>query len=347
VDRPRDPGPDARAPLSRRSARQPTYFGRAQRWLRPPRRLRPTRAGWLFFAITFAVGFAALNTGNNLLYLVLSLMLAFLVLSGVLSEAALRGIAVRRRLPRELSVNRDASVALEIANAQRRFGAFAIVIEDRLVEEARRGERAAGRCFALRIAPGHSEVRAYRLRPTRRGRIAFRGFVVFTRFPFGLFSKSLLLDAPEEAVVYPEIEPLAVPRDFGRARRAGEHASGRAGSGSDVSGLRAYAPGDPLRRIHWRASVRSGALLVRELENDRDAEVEVHLRTAGRTPGDDFERSVRWAASEVAAQLEAGFRVALRTDALHIGADRGPRHRARLLATLALVEPSPAREAAA
>ncbi|MBW2401796.1 MAG: DUF58 domain-containing protein, partial [Deltaproteobacteria bacterium] len=46
--------------------------------------------------LTFGVGFAALNTGNNLLYLVLSLMLAFLVLSGVMSESALRGIRVRR-----------------------------------------------------------------------------------------------------------------------------------------------------------------------------------------------------------------------------------------------------------
>ena len=55
--------------------------------------LRPTRAGWLFFVIIFGVGFAALNTGNNLLYLVLALMLSFLVLSGLLSESALRGSA--------------------------------------------------------------------------------------------------------------------------------------------------------------------------------------------------------------------------------------------------------------
>ena len=53
-----------------------TWRTRIRRWLRPPRKLRPTRPGWLFFAVTFGVGFAALNTGNNLLYLVLALMLA-------------------------------------------------------------------------------------------------------------------------------------------------------------------------------------------------------------------------------------------------------------------------------
>ena len=71
-------------------------------WLRPPRQLRPTRAGWVFLSVILGVGFAALNTGNNLLYLVLSLMLAFLTLSGVLSESALRGVRLRRELPREV-----------------------------------------------------------------------------------------------------------------------------------------------------------------------------------------------------------------------------------------------------
>ena len=41
----------------RRSRR---YFSRVRRWLRPPRRFSPTRAGWVFFALTFGVGFAAL-----------------------------------------------------------------------------------------------------------------------------------------------------------------------------------------------------------------------------------------------------------------------------------------------
>ena len=67
----RDPGPDQRSAVARRRPLRRAFSG-ALRWLRPPRQLRPTRAGWSFFALTFGVGFAALNTGNNLLYLVLS-----------------------------------------------------------------------------------------------------------------------------------------------------------------------------------------------------------------------------------------------------------------------------------
>ena len=104
------------------------------------------------------MGFAALNTGNNLLYLVLSLMLGFLVLSGVMSESALRGIRVRRRLPRDLFAGASTSVGLEFTNTLRRVPAFAVVVEDR-VAEGDEPTRAAGRAFALRIDPGTTETK--------------------------------------------------------------------------------------------------------------------------------------------------------------------------------------------
>jgi uncharacterized protein (DUF58 family) len=301
--------------------------------------LRPTLAGWLFFAITLGVGFAALNTGNNLMYLVLSLMLAFLVLSGVLSESSLRGIRVRRQLPRELYADFENKIVLEISNNQRRVAAFAVVVEDRRgTAEPDLSNRP--RVFALRVGAGETLRRAYGFRPHRRGRVQFEEFRVFTRFPFGLFSKSLTLPASQSALVYPALEPVTGLQNFGSPRDAGERLSAPAGSGADAIGLRDYAPGDPLRRIHWRASMRRRSLLVREVESEHEAEVEVRLRTSGSQPGERFERSVGWAASEIAALIDAGSRVALRTDDDFIDAGAGVRHRARLLSYLALVEPS-------
>jgi uncharacterized protein (DUF58 family) len=339
VDHSRDPGSDSRAALRRSKKRQPRFFGRARRWLRPPRTLRPTRAGWAFFAITFGIGFAALNTGNNLLYMVLALLLAFLVLSGLLSEAALRGIRVRRRLPRELFAERDGRVVLDVTNDQSRASAYAVVVEDRIGSPGV-GDQAAGRCFALQIGPGETQTRAYRLRPEQRGPLCFRGFVVSTRFPFGLFSKALVLDAEESTLVYPAIDPVALPDARGMRRRRGETtAPDVAGHGATVSGLREHTPGDSRRRIHWRASLRSGILLVRDLEAERDADVEVRLDTRGVRGGNRFEGRVRRAASEVVALLEAGRRVALRTGIDHFAPGAGRAHRARLLRHLAEIQP--------
>jgi uncharacterized protein (DUF58 family) len=79
--------------------------------------------------------------------------------------------------------------------------------------------------------------------------------------------------------------------------------------------------------------------VIREVESERAAEVEVRLRTGDVDPGSSFERLVGWAASEVVSWLDAGSRVSVRTDRHRVEADSGARHRARLLSFLARVEP--------
>jgi uncharacterized protein (DUF58 family) len=330
----------------RRAPRAETAWERRlRRWLRPPRTLRPTRAGWVFFALTIGVGLAALNTGNNLMYMVLSLLLSFLVLSGVLSESALRGIQVRRLLPTELVAEQESIVAIEVRNQQRRIPSFAVVVDDVI----RVGDmtRTAGRAFALRVAPGSAELRSYRFAPPVRGTLEFVGFRVATRFPFGLFSKALWIEAAREALVFPALDPLSPALPHGGVLRRGDWRSGPAGQSPESAGLRAYAPGDAIRRVHWRASLRRGALLVREQEQECTGETVVRLRTSGASRGPAFEAAVRRAASEVAVNLRSGLRVSLRTDATLFPPAEGPGQRRRLLAHLALVEPASAPAGAA
>jgi uncharacterized protein (DUF58 family) len=314
--------------------------------------LRPTRAGWFFFAITFGVGFAALNTGNNLLYLVLSLMLAFLTLSGVLSESALRGISVGRQLPRELYAGGQNPVLLEISNHLKRVPAFAIVVEDLLFEDGDRRDRpdkapAVGRAFALRVAPRETETRRYLFQPGRRGHIQFAGFRVSTRFPFGLFLKFRTFEQGQQALVFPEIERLQAPPSSGEASDTGAALTADFGLGCDVAGLREFEHGDSSRRVHWKSSLRRGSLLVTQVEDERDRRVEVHLKTAAQSDSAGFERTVGRAASEVVSHLDAGLEVALRSDSEQLPFGRGDRQRIGLLSFLALVEPDqePARGA--
>ena len=341
---PRDPGrrvgpalsgPASRSPRSPASRRLRAF---ADRRLRLPRTLRPTRAGWAFFALVFAVGFAALNTGNNLLYLVLSLMLSFLVLSGVLSESALRGITVRRRLPFEWNAGQAGRVVLEIANEQRRVWSHAVVVEDLAEREPGRAI-GVGRVLALRIAPASRESRSYLFSPTRRGELCFRGLRVTTRFPFGLFAKSLWLEQPASVLVYPRLGPAEVPPALEHAQPVGRDSRGVSAAPSEVTGLREFAHGDAPRRVHWPASWRRGQLLVRDAEGETAGETEIRLRTAGTTADDHFEAAVARAASQADAAFRAGLRVGLRTDGASVEAGAGALHRARVLGYLALVGP--------
>ena len=73
------------------------------RMLEPPRKLRPTRVGWFFVGGVLSIGIAAVNTGNNLLYFVLAMMLGAIVVSGILSERNLRGLWVERSVPGDVT----------------------------------------------------------------------------------------------------------------------------------------------------------------------------------------------------------------------------------------------------
>lgn len=319
-ERDRRPGPD---PALRRSRSR----------LRAPRKLRATRAGWCFIAIIFGVGFAALNTGNNLLYLVLALMLAFLVLSGLLSEASLRGVRVTRRLPRELFASSQNRVVLHVENAQTRVASLALSLEDQIETET--GSHAVGRCFVLRLGPGGSADRSYVFEPARRGDLHFERIRVSTRFPFGLFVKSVELHAAESALVFPEIRDVpSAPAEPSPGADLETHA-GRANRGEDVVGLREFAPGDGMGRVSWRRSLRAGRLLVGEREGEAAGEIEVLLRLPERLPEPARETAISHAASEIVAALEAGLRVGLRTPACRFAPACGPGQRRELLAHLA------------
>ncbi|MEX2281645.1 MAG: hypothetical protein WEE89_04055, partial [Gemmatimonadota bacterium] len=129
-------------------------------WFRPPRRLRFTRAGGLLTGAIVALGFATLNTGNNLLYLVLGGLLGLIMLSGWLSEQVLRRIVIRRRLPRAGVASQPIRIAYEVTNLKRRFPSVALeFIEAGLTTPA----------FLAIAAPGKTAVARSELRIEQRG----------------------------------------------------------------------------------------------------------------------------------------------------------------------------------
>ena len=84
------------------------------------RRLAFTRMGRWYTALTIGIGLAATNTGNNLLFLILGLLLASIIVSGILSEQTLRGVHVERRLPAVATAGQPALIGLQARNGKRR-----------------------------------------------------------------------------------------------------------------------------------------------------------------------------------------------------------------------------------
>ena len=299
-------------------ARRASLAGRLRR-LRPPRRLKITREGRYFLGITFGVGLAAINTGNNLLYLLLGVLLALILVSGIMSELALRGLTVRRRLPTRAQVGRPHLVEIEVHNRKKRLPSYAIEVED-----IRANQPADKRCFFLKVSPQSTQVAAYRRTPQRRGREAHVAFRVATRFPFGLFEKSRQIEVPGELIIYPAVHTVRLPPPRARAMGAGARAATRGGS-DEFLGLRPYRTGDDARQIYWRRSATAGGLVLREHASDGAPDVELEVDDVTpllRQPTDDerrrrwldqFEVRVREAASRAVAHLGRGDSIVLRT----------------------------------
>ncbi|MEK6694779.1 MAG: DUF58 domain-containing protein, partial [Nitrospirota bacterium] len=173
------------------------------RWFYRYRSLRLTPEGTRFLLLTLAVGMAALNTGNNLLYLLLAMMLSLIVMSGILSEQCLRRLVIRRVIPDNMFANRPATVTLAVANRQPRLPSFSLRVLD-IIE----GKAVDRGIHILHLPAGASVSQSYPVLFTRRGRHRIDGVKIQTRFPFGLFIKSANLFLISDLVVYPELRPL-------------------------------------------------------------------------------------------------------------------------------------------
>jgi uncharacterized protein (DUF58 family) len=324
----------------RRPSSGPTLLGR-RAWWRPPRKLRVTREGKYFIGITFGVGFAAINTGNNLLYLLLGMLLALIVVSSVMSELSLRRLTVVRRLPPRAQVGRPHLVEVEVHNHKGKIPSYAIEIED-----LREGQPADKRCFFLKISPDSAQIAAYRRTPARRGRDRHVGFRIATRFPFGLFEKSRETAAEGEIIIYPATDPLELPVKAD-GRWLGTDGKFGPGSGDEILGVRPMREGDDHRDIYWRKSALGRQMVLRERARETSRQVNLMLDSEypGATPDptwlDQFEVRIREVASRSVAHIKRGDWVTVRSSGgetvignSSVGADP-------VLRFLALIEPTP------
>ena len=329
-------------------------------------RILPTVSGTILIALSLGIGSAAYNSANNILFITLSLLLACLILSGVLSWLNFRGVAWRLELAPPLRVGREAVVGLGLRNRKQFLPTYGLWFElvARHVEQgppavaestitgkdldvralwakAEQGE-VRGRLFLRERLDPHGTARLdWAFKPARRGRLRVELDSVGSLFPFGFLKKHLTTELREELVVWPA--PVDYRRDaVADARRpAGGERVARAGSGGDLLALRRYASGDSHRLIHWKASARSRQLLVRQFAAESTEGFSLWLQTdAALWPRpEQFELLVGFCATLAEDLFRAGQLMAATID----GEAPVPMRRVRdlelFLDQLALVEP--------
>ena len=250
-----------------------------------------TLEGLLFVVFLIIIAFAAWNNGNNLLYLVLSAMLAFLIAANLIARVALAEVSIQLRFPDHIFAGEPANISVTLANHKRFMPSYSLMVEALSEDEeeadedeketAGLGEHRGGRDKGIAPSDGRTSsqlgklayfvlvpARASARQRTehtfaRRGRYPITGFRVATKFPAGFFKKWRRIDATGEILVYPKPQPLD---DFYHTlpMLAGQIQSQARGFGDDLYAIRRYHPQDHIRNIDWKATAKTMEMMVRE-----------------------------------------------------------------------------------
>ncbi len=295
-----------------------------------------TRAGIVYVLATLLIGVAALNTGNNLLYLIVSTMLGAVLVSGVCSSLVLRGLALHVDLPQHVFAKENALGSLELRNSRRWLPSLSVSIvppKERKVKERWRAESATfgfppmrpperqwmsirdikirrvpdapaaptvfrGTIHFALIPPRSSAKSEIELCFQSRGLYRQDAFALVTVFPFGLLVKRRSVDVAHELVVYPAVDAAAELAQILPAI-ASDLSSLHAGPGQDLLRIRPYETGDSARHVDWKATAKSGTLKIREFARDEQVRLRIVFDnpTAGQVSAESYERGIRLAAS--------------------------------------------------
>ena len=245
-------------------------------------RLSLTGLGAHYLLALLAVGAFSVNTGNNLLYLVFSLMLGLFLVSGVLSRRALQDLRVVEHEEGNLFARVRGGLRLRLQDPGRgRIRALELVLtmEDGEVRPTFLGaaSRSGGTLVVFQALAG------------RRGWTRLRRLELRTRFPFGLLEKSRFIELDQTLLVLPHPRtPPALPASW---RGEGHRTLAQDGV-SSPEGSRPLRLGDSPGRVHWKRTAQRSQPWVRTFEEERPLGLHLRLDLSGWAPGRPFEREL-------------------------------------------------------
>ena len=203
-------------------------------------------------AITAAMLVAATNYGNNLIFLLAFAMLALILNSAWQAWRAIASVRIHPMPPAMRAAGTPGAWPVQLAS-RAGMAAIRLAIED---------GSSASHAF---LPPGESVTLSLALPPAPRGYLPLPVLTLSTRFPLGLWEVERHMTSPAGQWLHP------VPIE-GSSQEIRPTDSSRTGSRRDPSGdpthLRAYQPGDPVRRIVFRHYAKTGRLVSRQPEGE-------------------------------------------------------------------------------
>ena len=271
-----------------------------------------TRIGIFYVIAVVLIAVAALNTGNNLLYIIVATLLGAILVSGVASAIVLRELELDIPLPDHIFAGQSVNGKIILNNPRRLVPSFSVSVVSLRPKKPVRNWRWMASTFVFppnrsaekqwirlpdrklrRVAdaeqpPGILQGAAYfpylpaggrqttelNLYFERRGRYQEKTFGIATRFPFAFLTKTRRVPLLREIIVYPSVDPTDQFFEVLPLIR-GEFESYVRGRGNDLYRIREYLPEDSARHVDWKATAKSGSLKVREFSREDERKLRI------------------------------------------------------------------------
>lgn len=309
-----------------------------------------TWEGGAYLAVIAVIAVAALNTGNNLLYIVLSCLLAGILVSGVLSRFMLAGLELALVLPEHVFAGQPAVARLRLANLKRYFASFSLTLSAQTPSRRKRVKPGQAlepailnETLYIPYIPPHSSVsQSVELTFPRRGRYSQEGLRVSTMFPFSFLRKAHTVPSRQEALVLPKVDPTEEFYEI-LPLLGSEVESYLKGRGHDLYAIRDYQQTDTARHVDWKATAKARQLKVREFASEDERRLGLvfdrRLPNARAETLEQFEKAVAFCACLAWHFYEIGAMMRFVTDGFETSMSPAAEIIYPILEKLALVEP--------
>ncbi len=284
---------------------------------------RLTGEGLVFFPALVFIAAAAIISGNNLMFLILSVMLAAMMLSGVVSRLSLAELYVRVFAEQHVFAGKWFDVEVRIKNLKTWMASYSLQLRPHIQAADQGIEFSSVYCPLI---PGGEEVLTrIACRFSKRGVYTSPAFVLATKFPFSVIERRLRVQLRREVVVYPRIDASIGDEDYLKALE--QHTQPTVGTSHDLFRIRPAMAADGARFVDWKASARSDELHVKEFNKLDQHNVEVIFdRYTARGQEAEFEAAVDRCATLLHNLWERGANVQFRCgnfeNAVAPGSDR-------------------------
>lgn len=275
--------------------------------------------------MTIFLGFAAINTANNLIYLIVSALLSFMGVSGFIGRRNIQRLEIEILPPDEIYANIQTPVKIRIKNNKKFLPSFLIRV------------LLFGKVTLLPFIDRRaSSDKFIEITLNKRGQNTIDNIFVCSVFPFNFFIRCKKIQESLKLIAFPEPLKchLSQSDSSDKDKKKGDTSTDDIGFDSELISIRNYTTGDPLKYIHWKASAKTDRLKTKELSSLETEPVLIDLEDLPF----DTETKLSCATYLINQLFRLQIPFGLKTNKELFHPDLNPEHRLKLLNVLALYD---------